>query len=152
MGRSGISPWTKKQVYTHTKCVLDRERFSFILHDSKLIPIFLSLLVILFITFTYILSSMHDWIGCGFQTKQKYRFGWFSMNLKLVGGDSAGVVTAYYVSLWHSVECIFILNIKLTPTFLSIRVIKIRVAIVADVHRKWGRARERWAGFWVLGE
>ncbi|KAJ8431959.1 hypothetical protein Cgig2_024270 [Carnegiea gigantea] len=29
-------------------------------------------------------------------TKQRYRFGWFSMKLRLVGGDSAGVVTAYY--------------------------------------------------------
>lgn len=43
-------------------------------------------------------------IGCGFQTRQRYRFGWFSMKLRLVGGDSAGVVTAYYVSFdfWTS--------------------------------------------------
>ncbi|KAL5659085.1 hypothetical protein ACJX0J_032248, partial [Zea mays] len=33
----------------------------------------------------------------GFQTKQRYLFGWFSMKLKLVGNDSAGVVTAYYM-------------------------------------------------------
>lgn len=42
-------------------------------------------------------SHLRCCAGVGFQTKQRYLFGWFSMKLKLVGNDSAGVVTAYYV-------------------------------------------------------
>ncbi|KAK9291667.1 hypothetical protein L1049_019616 [Liquidambar formosana] len=36
--------------------------------------------------------------GTGFQSKGSYLFGHFSMRIKMVGGDSAGVVTAFYLS------------------------------------------------------
>lgn len=68
------------------------------------------------------------------------------MKLKLVGGDSAGVVTAYYVSL---IRMIYFLMLF---TKLQSRNVMLLIFIYADVHGKWGRPNQRRVGLRVLGK
>ena len=43
--------------------------------------------------------------GVGFQTKERYLFGGFDLEIKLVPGESAGTITSLYVSAPLSSIC-----------------------------------------------
>lgn len=54
---------------------------------------------------------LHEiYTGCGFASKNKFMFGRVSMKIKLIAGDSAGTVTAFYVCIHQFLKLVHLIS------------------------------------------
>ena len=83
--------------------------------------------------------------GSGIQSKKPFLFGSIEMQIKLVAGNSAGTVTAYYVSPLHKLNYKSCDQIQSSPSN-SVRSWSWCVADVVDGEQA------RWDRLWVLGQ
>lgn len=59
--------------------------------------------------------TLDEYCGAGIVSKNEYLFGRFDMRIKLVSGNSAGTVTAYYVCLVpNSISSFFQIAVAIT--------------------------------------